>query len=344
MPRMNVRLFMDEDFEVYAGRPTRRHGRREKQGSSQKKARPVARLAADELADQADDAGSFDFSYHASRHEKWWLIDSLGGFYEGQWLRDVLCLVKGGKEASVYQCLAGVTSSQDRFLAAKVYRPRQLRNLKNDHLYREGRANLDAQGNEILDARMLRAMRMRTGYGQDLLHTSWIEHEYRALENLHTAGADVPIPYARGNNAVLMSYIGGPETPAPVLHGIDLELDEARTLFERVLCNIEIMLLQERVHGDLSAYNILYWEGQITLIDFPQVIHPQENRNAYQIFERDVTRVCEYFIRQGVRVNPRKLAADLWTSHRYHLGPDVHPGLLDDEDEADRAYWQRLQE
>jgi RIO kinase 1 len=340
MPRLNLRQFSDEDYEEYTGR----HNRRGKKPGRKKKDRSAARQAADELARQVDDAGSFDFSYHAARHEKWWLIDSLGGFYEGQWLADVLRQVKGGKEASVYQCLAGVTASKDPYLAAKVYRPRSLRNLKKDHIYREGRSDLDAQGNEILDVRMLRAMRQRTGYGHGLLHTSWIEHEYRALEKLHIAGADVPVPYARGNNAVLMSYIGGAETPAPVLHGIELEPDEAQALFKRVLCNIEIMLSQEYVHGDLSAYNILYWEGKITLIDFPQVVSPHENRSAYQIFERDVTRVCEYFIRQGVKVSPRRLAADLWTSHRYRIGPDVHPALLDDDDEADRAYWKQIQE
>jgi len=256
----------------------------------------------------------------------------------------VLRLIKGGKEASVYQCLAGVTSDQDRYLAAKVYRPRMLRNLKNDHMYREGRIDLDADGNEIFDHRMMAAMRKKSGYGMELLHTSWIEHEYRALNSLHAAGADVPIAFARGNNAVLMSYIGGHDTAAPILNSIDLDRDEAPRLFERVVRNIEIMLTQERIHGDLSAYNILYWEGKITLIDFPQVISPHENRNAYRIFERDVTRVSEYFTRQGLMIKPHKLAAEIWTSHGYRLGPDVHPSLLDEESEADRAYWKQMQE
>lgn len=340
MPRMNLKLFLDDDYEEYAGRLTRQG----KQPGPKKKARQLTRRAVDGLAEQADDAGSFNFSYHASRHEEWWLIDSLGGFYEAQWLKDVLRLVKGGKEASVYQCLAGVTAEQDRYLAAKVYRPRQLRNLKNDHLYREGRENLDAEGNEILDLRMQRAMRRRSDYGLELLHTSWIEHEFRALQSLHAAGADVPAAYARGNNAVLMSYIGGRDTAAPTLNSIDLDGEEARSLFARVLRNIEVMLAQERIHGDLSAYNILYWEGKITLIDFPQVVNPHENRNAYQIFARDVARVSEYFIRQGLKIKPQRLAAELWTSHGYRLGPDVHPSLLDEESEADRAYWNRLQE
>jgi RIO kinase 1 len=340
MPRMNLKLFLDENYEEYTGRFTRQG----KQPGPKKKARQLTRRAVDGLAEQADDAGSFDFSYQASRHERWWLIGSLGGFYEGQWLKDVLRLVKGGKEASVYQCLAGVTADQDRYLAAKVYRPRMLRNLKNDHLYREGRENLDADGNEILDHGMENAMRKKSAYGMELLHTSWIEHEFRALNSLHAAGADVPVAHARGNNAILMSYIGGPDTAAPTLNSIDLDRVEARQLFERVVRNIEIMLSQERIHGDLSAYNILYWEGKITLIDFPQVINPHENRSAYRIFERDVTRVCEYFTRQGLKLKPHKLAAEIWTSNGYRLGPDVHPSLLDEESEADRAYWKQMQE
>jgi RIO kinase 1 len=89
------------------------------------------------------------------------------------------------------------------------------------------------------------------------------------------------------------------------------------------------------VHGDLSAYNILYWEGQISLIDFPQAIDPEANRNAYRIFARDVARICEYFTRQGVSTNAGRLASDLWTAYGYPLQPEVDPRLLKDEDEAE---------
>jgi RIO kinase 1 len=137
-----------------------------------------------------------------------------------------------------------------------------------------------------------------------------------------------------------MSDIGDEDMAAPVLHSVRLTRAEARPLFERVLRNIEIMLANQRVHGDLSAYNILYWDGDICLIDFPQVIDPEGNRNAFHIFERDVTRICEYFARQGVASSPHRLAADLWTAHRYRLSPEIHPALLDEQDERDIAYWK----
>jgi hypothetical protein len=79
------------------------------------------------------------------------------------------------------------------------------------------------------------------------------------------------------------------------------------------------------IHGDLSAYNILYWEGRITLIDFPQVTYAASNRNARAIFERDVRRVCEYFLAQGVQVEPSHMAAELWERHVESSPDDTMP-------------------
>ena len=136
-----------------------------------------------------------------------------------------------------------------------------------------------------------------------------------------------------------MGYIGDVDMPAPTLNDVDLSPSEARPLFQRVLHNIELMLANNRIHGDLSAFNILYWAGEITLIDFPQAMYPEQSPNTFQIFERDVTRVCEYFARKGVRSNPHKLAADLWTAYRHRLFPEVDPHFLDDQSESDRKYW-----
>jgi RIO kinase 1 len=150
----------------------------------------------------------------------------------------------------------------------------------------------------------------------------------------------VPRPYEMAHNAILMGYFGNETVPAPTLNEIDLEPGEASLLFERLRHNLDLMLAGGRVHGDLSAYNVLYWEGNITLIDFPQVVSPTGNRNAYAIFERDVSRLCKYFINQGLSLQPRRLAADLWTAHGYRLGPDVHPHLLDADDPRDRQLWK----
>jgi len=293
------------------------------------------------LHKQDDSVAGFKFTYKAARFESWWLLDSLGEFYEHQWVSDVLRRVKGGKEASVYQCRAGSAIPGGGLVAAKVYRPRMLRNLKNDAAYREGRTDLDSEGRQVINDGDLHAMAKRTAYGEELRHTSWIAYEFDTLQALREAGADVPEAYAMQKNAILMGYVGDDVGCAPTLSEVSLERSEARPLFERVLRNIDILLACKRIHGDLSAYNILYWDGDITLIDFPQVVNPEGNRNAYKIFERDMERICEYFSRQGVRTDARKLAGDLWQSHGYKTRQEVDVRLLDGEDPKDRAIWQK---
>jgi RIO kinase 1 len=291
------------------------------------------------IQSQDDSVQSFEFTYHAARFEESWLLDSLGYFYEQHWISDVLRKVKAGKEASVYLCRSG-EQVQAPLVAAKVYRPRMLRNLKNDQLYREGREVLDETGHPIVDLGMLRAQHKRSVYGEQIRHQSWIAHEYYTLLALFAAGADVPRPYEMAPKAILMDYLGDETFPAPALSEVTLEPGEVGPLFERILHNLHLLLAIGRVHGDLSAYNILYWNGLISLIDFPQVVPARGNRNAYAIFERDVTRMCEYFIDQGLSLQPRRLAADMWTTHGYRLDPDVHPRLLDADDPRDRKLWK----
>lgn len=307
------------------------------------KCRISKKLEAEENAfiDAQDDTrAGFNFTYKASRHEVGWLLDSLGAFYEQKWISDVLRLIKGGKEASVYLCRPGVAVDAS-LLAVKVYRPRQYRALKNDALYRVGRGDLDENGHLITDDGPLHAIRKRTAYGEKLRHQSWIAYEYQTLQLLHAAGADVPTPYAMGNNAILMGYIGDLDLAAPPLQSLELEPDEAKTLFDRTLRDIDLMLAHDRIHGDLSAYNILYWESDITLIDFPQVVSPDGNPAAWNIFRRDVARVCEYFAAQGLSVDSRKLATELWTAHGHKIARQVDPRHLDANDPADRRAWEQ---
>jgi RIO kinase 1 len=282
----------------------------------------------------------FKFTYKAARFEEAWLLDSLVTLAEHHWITDVLRKVKVGKEASVYLCRPG-PGVDAPYVAAKIYRPRSLRNLKNDSQYREGRIDLDEDGKTLWREADVNAIIKRTAYGEEVRHASWIAYEYKTLEMLHAAGADVPKPYTIEKNTILMGYVGDAGTSAPALHAVTLEREEVQPLFERVLHNIDLLLTNKRIHGDLSAYNILFWDGDITLIDFPQVVSPESNPTAWNIFQRDVIRVCQYFASQGLKRDGRKLAADLWTSHGYKTTKDVHPGDLDPENKDDRRLWEK---
>ena len=284
---------------------------------------------------------AFQFTYKAARFEEAWLFDSLADLAEHRWISDVLRKAKAGKEASVYLCQPGAAAPESKLVAAKVYRPRTLRNLKNDQQYRDGRTDLDSEGNKIYKSAEVHAIAKRSTFGEELRHQSWIAHEFHAMEVLFAAGADIPRPYARTGNTIAMDFIGDELGSAPTLNEVALEPDEVQPLFERTMRNVEILLAHGFVHGDLSAYNILYWEGNITLIDFPQVVSPTGNRNAFAIFSRDVARLCEYFAKQGLDTNPRRLALDLWTRHGYQPREEVHPSLLDPEDNLDRHLWER---
>lgn len=334
---MNLNRYQEpdeiEDFEEYhprqAGSRTREH---------RSLARKITPAASGDQAN-SEDAG-YHFTYHASRHEKQWLMASMYQFYQEDWIEDILKMVRGGKEASVYLC-SRPAGSNPRWIAAKVYRPRRFRNLKNDHLYREGRDQLDASGRVIHDDRSLHAMRKRSPYGRELLHSSWIGHEFHTMQMLAEAGVDLPRPYASSDNAILMDFIGDESTSAPTLNTVMLGTAEAQQLFDRVIFNMELMLRFNRIHADLSAYNILYWQGEIRLIDFPQAIHPDQNRNAYRIFARDVEKVCAYFAAQGVNADPLGLANAMWQARGRLVETPLDPVYLDPEKEEDRQSWDR---
>jgi RIO kinase 1 len=269
----------------------------------------------DETAPESAFVPSYKSS-HRDHGELLWLTDALQGFYADELIDDVLRSIKGGKEANVYQCRAHPSTGVP-FLAAKVYRPRKHRSLKNDAIYREGRGVIGEDGKSInsRDKRMGRAMQKMTQFGQQLRIGSWIGHEYETLQLLSDAGVDVPRLYALGDGAILMEYLGNDDGAAPTLNDVSLEPDEAKALFDRTTANIERMLACHRIHADLSAFNILYWEGATTIIDFPQAVDPRINRHAEALLKRDVERVCQYFERQGVETNAAALSDDLWARY-----------------------------
>lgn len=280
-----------------------------------------------ELSNEADvHDGAFKTTYQPARFEAVWLRDSLNPFYEMDLITDVLAIVKGGKEANVYRCEGGPMAPE--LVAAKVYRPRQFRNLSNDAMYREGREVLAADGKVVKKNahRVMRALGKKTEFGVQVAHTSWLMYEFNTLKALHASGAAVPEPIAVAENAILMGYVGDRNRAAPTLHEVRLEYTTARRLFDHLIHNIETMLAANWIHGDLSAYNILYWEGEITIIDFPQVTNAVGNSNARFILTRDVQRVCDYFTLQGLTINARGLADHLW--HRFQTRSE-HEVLAD---------------
>jgi RIO kinase 1 len=314
MAKINIDAFLDdEDFDTAQGKRIHRKNRRLTQ--REKRVRLQAELV--ELADKIpiDVQQTFTPSFLPHGHERVWLINYLEEFYNDNVITDVLGRVKGGKEANVYICAAHPKTGLD-LIAAKVYRPRMFRNLRNDARYRQGRGMLDASGKPIQGRREALAVQKKTRFGQELRHGTWLGTEYQTMQLLWEAGVDVPKPIAQNDNVILMEYIGEQSAPAPTLNQVTLQAGEARVTFERLVENLELMLACRRVHGDLSAYNILYWEGQFRIIDFPQAVDPRRNPESMDLFVRDVERVCQYFARYHIALDARVLANDLWSRFR----------------------------
>jgi RIO kinase 1 len=229
--------------------------------------------------------------------------------------------IKSGKEASVHLCRANPSTTGETLAALKVFHPPDRRAFRDETLYRDG---------EFIKERRIRvAVEKRTNFGKEVAAAIWVDREWETLAALHAAGADVPKPLMRSDRAILMTYIGDEDDAAPQLRSYQPDPGEAEELLRQVLRNVELFLYGNVIHGDLSPYNILVWDGQATLIDLPQAVDPRKNRHARGLLERDLYRVCDHFERLGVQRSAAQLTADLWTAWQYaDLVPEELRGLI----------------
>ena len=238
------------------------------------------------------------------------LLSHLDPLLEDRILAEVIRPIKAGKEAVVYCCRAHESLGGDR-VAAKIYRPVERRSFTRDAVYQQGR-----ERGTRPDARTMRALGNKTKRGRVHKFNAWIAHEFRTLMLLHQAGADVPAPIERLGPVILMEYFGDEDRPAPVLVNVTLEEDEATAIYGQILGNVETFLIGHRVHADLSAYNMLYVNGRIVIIDFPQSVDPRYNEDAFDLLLRDLRNVNSYFEAYDLElVDPLQHALDIWRAH-----------------------------
>jgi RIO kinase 1 len=232
-------------------------------------------------------------------------LEAIEPYIEQGLIERVLGVVKSGKEATVYCCEGGPASGRG-LVAAKVYRSRNVRQFANDAAYQEGRL----RGMER--RRETRAILAKSRAGREMAFGKWVSDEYETLQVLHRAGVDVPEPIAHSGSVILMEYVGDENDPAPMLAGVRFEPAEAQRVFARLMRNVELALANDRVHGDLSAYNVLYRDGDVRIIDFPQAVDPRFNSNALTLLERDIERLADHFARFGVEAGAHRISRELW--------------------------------
>lgn len=207
--------------------------------------------------------------------------------------------LRSGKEATVY-----VVDGPKGLLAAKLYADSRVRTFTQDGMYKEGR--------ETSDARMQKVRQNARKFGVPLEQARWIYEEFWQMEHLFLAGVRVPQPIEHAGRVVLMGYLGDEDEAAPRVSDARLEWKVAEGAFEGALEQLVLMLQAGRVHGDFSAFNLLWWEDKVWVIDFPQVAEIGKNPAWRTLLERDVQNLCTSFVKLGVRKDADKVLEDVW--------------------------------
>jgi len=237
-------------------------------------------------------------------------VPELDPFFDRGLITRIHAKLMSGKEATVYCCRAH-PATRRRFLAAKVYRKHAASAHKWAPEYFQGRER-------VLKERTIRAIRAHSAFGKTVAAGLWVDAEYSNLCRLASAGASTPVPVARAGRAILMEFVGNGAGPAPHLDGVSLDRASAERLWGQIFGDVKLMLREHLVHGDLSPFNILVWDGDARIIDLPQAVDARFNNAAPRLLERDLRNLATFFGRSGLEVDVPRTFVDLWT--RYQRG------------------------
>lgn len=228
-----------------------------------------------------------------------------------------LGVIKVGKEAQVNLVRRTGTDHRSCQFARKRYLPREVKfkgqlmelgvqrssTFVHDVQYREGR--------QFRKSRDRRAVAQMSTYGKRLLQDRWTGHEHEVMTRLWAARMCVPYPIAFGDDVFDLEYIGNDERAAPQLQAARLHRHELVDAFDQLVVGMRILIGEGFAHGDLSAYNLLWWEGRLWFIDFPQAVDIAANLAGLDFVHRDVTNVCGWFQRKGLDIDAEDVFADL---------------------------------
>lgn len=202
-------------------------------------------------------------------------------------------------------------------LAKKRYLPRSVANkgdleamgvqkasaFRNDVAYREGR--------QFRKSRDRRAVEAMSAHGKKLLQSRWTSHESDVMRELWQADVPVPYPVSYADDVFIMEYLGDADGAAPQLGRARLSPAEIAQAFEDVIDGLHAMVHAGYAHGDLSAFNLLWWQQRVWFIDFPQAIDIAANPQGLSFLHRDVLNICDWFARRSIEVDAEAVFSEL---------------------------------
>ena len=225
--------------------------------------------------------------------------------------------LKSGKEAEIFLVERRFARSGPRLLAHKRYRIRypgkdelRLAGFSNSTSYRRDSVYRAGWNVRARDRRALAAGN-KSSYGQELAAKMWPVQEWEMLRRAWEAGVLVPYPVEQTEDGILMQFIGDESQAAPKLAQARLSDTELREAWDQLVETLRALTASGLVHSDLSAYNLLWWEGRLVLIDLPQAVEFTTNADAFELLHRDLRNVGDWFERRGVPLDVEALYAEL---------------------------------
>ncbi|UCG90111.1 MAG: serine/threonine protein kinase [Candidatus Heimdallarchaeota archaeon] len=120
------------------------------------------------------------------------------------------------------------------------------------------------------------------------------EREFKALSDLFNAGVSVPQPIIQNRHIVAMHIIIGQDLYRVKKNEFQTEKD-ILTLFNNIIHEMQSVVRQGYIHGDLSEYNIrLNEDNYPVFFDWPQYVET-ESKQARRILTRDLSNILNYF-------------------------------------------------
>jgi RIO kinase 1 len=189
-------------------------------------------------------------------------------------------VIKAGKEARIYWG----KNPEGEELAIKIYYTTTAEFKKGMMQYIQG------------DPRFKRIK----GTTRGLVYT-WTSKEFKNLQLAERAGINSPHPIAFERNILVMTFIGEDGIPAPLLR--EIKLEDPEEFYEKLLNEMRLLYTEAGlVHGDLSEYNVMVWEGSPVIFDVSQAMlinHPLGD----SLLKRDIDNINSYFRRIEVDVH-----------------------------------------
>lgn len=164
----------------------------------------------------------------------------------------------------------------------------------------------------------------------------WAEKEVRNLKRLSMTEGLIksPRPYLLKNNVIVMEFIGENGIGAPRLKDANIPSEEWQQVYVEVLFIMRRMYhLCKLVHADFSEYNMLYYKGEVWVIDVSQSVE-HDHPMALDFLRRDCGNINDFFKRKGLHVLNTQQCFDFITDINIANENDYLTGLFTNTSES----------